>query len=656
MIKQTILICISLSIIKNQPDQNTNLHLVSEITIIQCQKNLCIFAFLIQMKPIELLAPAKNLESGKVAINYGADAVYIGADRFGARASAANSVADIETLVLYAHKYRAKVFVTLNTILFDNELEAAQKLIHQIYNAGADALIIQDLGIFKMDIPPIPLHASTQTNNFHIDSIRFLDKVGFERIVLARELSLEEIRNIRRQTKAELEYFIHGALCVSLSGQCYFSQAVTGRSANRGMCAQMCRHPYNLVDGKGNKIVLNSHLLSLKDLNLGNNLKELLDAGITSLKIEGRLKDINYVKNVVSYYRKKLDAIIMAEPDYIKSSSGTTEINFEPDPERSFSRGSTDYFINGRRTALINSFSPKSMGKKTGVVDKVERDFITVKTNETFNNGDGLCFINNNELIGFRIDKVVDNKLYINDLSKLVKGLELYRNYDHEFNKSLDADNSVRKISATLIIKEFENLLQFKLVDEDGLSTVFIVNELPEMANNAELSVKNMVAQLSKAGTSMFEIKSIDITCENVYFFRISALNEIRRNLFEQHEKLRIETFKRKDVTRDKNNAIFPKKEVGFSENISNQKAIEFYKEHGVEKFEKALEISPLKDDHLLMTTRYCIKYELGYCEKFQHAKNNPPDPLFLEDQNRRYQLKFDCKNCLMQVILDKKK
>ncbi|MDF1550875.1 MAG: U32 family peptidase, partial [Bacteroidales bacterium] len=538
------------------------------------------------MKSVELLAPAKNLESGKVAINYGADAVYIGADRFGARASAANSVADIEILVQYAHKYRAKVFVALNTILYDNELDAAQKLIHQIYNAGADALIIQDMGILQMDIPPISLHASTQTNNFQPERVSFLDQVGFDRIILARELSLEEIQKISSHTRAELEYFIHGALCVSLSGQCYFSQAVTGRSANRGMCAQMCRHPYNLVDGKGNKIVLNSHLLSLKDLNLGNNLKELLDAGITSLKIEGRLKDINYVKNVVSYYRKKLDAVIMAEPDYIKSSAGNTEIKFEPDPERSFSRGTTTYFVDGRGAMLINSFSPKSMGKQTGIVDKVERDFITVKTNETFNNGDGLCFISNNELIGFRVDKVLDNKLYVNDLSKLTKGLELYRNYDHEFNKTLEADNSVRKISANISIKELGHQLQFKLADEDGLSTVFFVDELPETANNVELSIKNMITQLSKAGSSMFEINSVDLFCENVYFFRISALNEIRRKLFELHEKLRIETYKRKEVTRDKNNAIFPKKEVGFSENISNKNAMQFYKEHGVEKIE----------------------------------------------------------------------
>lgn len=605
------------------------------------------------MNEIELLAPAKNLESGKVAINYGADAVYIGADRFGARAAASNSIADIHTLVQYAHKYKAKIFVTLNTILYDHELEEAETLIHQIYNAGADALIIQDMGILKMDIPSIPLHASTQTNNYNADRIRFLDELGFERIVLARELSLLEIRNIRSQTKTELEFFVHGALCVSLSGQCYFSQTITGRSANRGMCAQMCRHPYNLVDGKGNKIVLNSHLLSLKDLNLGNNLKELIDAGITSLKIEGRLKDISYVKNVVSYYRRKLDAIFISESNYIKSSSGNTAINFEPDPERSFNRRRSDYFLFGREKELINKYSPKSMGKRIGIIDQVGKDFITVNSSEKLHNGDGLCFIWKNELIGLRVEKVIDKKVFVNEMSNLNQGIELYRNYDHEFNKIMDADKSVRKVAATIIVKEKEKQLHFELTDEDKLCSVHSIPQLPELAKDAEMSAKNLIAQLSKAGSSIFDIKGVNITYETAYFFRISELNEIRRALFEKHENLRILTFARKDSINERKKAVFPQKEVDFLENISNQKAAQFYSEHGVEKQEKALEITSAKADQLLMTTRYCIKYELGFCERIQGAKNTPLEPLYLEDQNRKYLLKFDCENCLMQIRLD---
>ena len=605
------------------------------------------------MIEIELLAPAKNLESGMAAINYGADAVYIGAYRFGARAAASNSVADIESLVKYAHKYKSKVYVTLNTILYDNELEDVEKLILQIYDAGVDALIMQDMGILKMKIPPIPLHASTQTNNYTTERIGFLDQLGFERIVLARELSLEEIRNIRNQTKTELEFFIHGALCVSFSGQCYFSQAITGRSANRGMCSQMCRHPYNLVDGKGNKIILNSHLLSLKDLNLSSNLKELIHAGITSLKIEGRLKDINYVKNVVSYYRRILDAFFVSEPSYVKSSSGDTQIKFEPDPERSFNRQSTEFFMTGRQKDLINLFSPKSMGKEIGIVDVTGVDFITLNSKEVVHNGDGLCFIRNNELIGMRVEKVMGDKVFVSDVSNLSQGIAIYRNHDHEFIRMLEADKSIRKVAATIHIVEKENTLYFELTDEDNLSSHHIVKQIPEAAKDSEMAERNLISQLSKSGTSMFDIKEVINNCTRDYFFRISELNEIRRILFEKHEKLRKATFVRKDKKQEWRNIAFPHKEVGFSENISNKNAAQFYKEHGVEKQAKAIEVSSKEDKQLLMTTRYCLKYELGYCERFQDPKKVLAEPLYLEDQNRKYMLHFDCKSCLMQIRLD---
>ncbi len=604
---------------------------------------------------IELLAPAKNLESGKAAINYGADAVYMGASRFGARAAASNSVADIESMVQFAHKYRAKVYVTLNTILYNNELEEAEKLIHQIYNTGADALIIQDMGILKMNIPPIPLHASTQTNNYSTERICFLDQLGFNRIVLARELSLREIQKIRTETKTDLEYFVHGALCVSLSGQCYFSEVTTGRSANRGICTQACRHPYNLIDGNGKKIIINSHLLSLKDLNLSSNLSELIHAGITSLKIEGRLKDINYIKNVVSYYRKNLDNIFNSEPEYVRSSTGKTEITFEPDPERSFNRQSTNYFFHGRSKNLINTWSPKSIGKVIGIVEKVSSDYITLQATEKINNGDGLCFILKNELIGFRIEKVVDNKIFITDTSCLSPGITLYRNHDHEFIKMLEADKSVRKVTASILVSEKDNTLQFELSDEDNLSSYYVVKELPEIAKAPELSEKNLVSQLSKAGSSMFTIKEVKNKCKTGYFFRISELNEIRRILFERHEALRIATFARKDKNQRQKMIDFPKKEVSFSENISNTLAGQFYHEHGVEKQEKAIEISSAKENQLLMTSRYCLKYELGFCERFQEAKNTPPEPLYLEDKNRKYLLHFDCKNCLMNIRLENK-
>ncbi len=602
------------------------------------------------MKKIELLVPAKNLESGMVAINYGADAVYIGADKFGARAAAGNSVKDIEELVNYAHKYNAKVFVTLNTILFDKELEEAEKLIHNIYNAGVDALIIQDMGILKMNLPPIPLHASTQTNNYDLERIQFLDDLGFERIVLARELSIEEIRKVRNKTKAELEFFIHGSLCVSLSGQCYFSEAITGRSANRGMCAQMCRHPYNLIDADGKKIVLNGHLLSLKDLNLGKDLKEMIQAGVMSLKIEGRLKDLSYVKNVVSFYRQKLDEILNSDSEYTKASSGKTQIQFEPDPEKSFNRLSSDYFMNGRGEELVNQLTPKSMGKKLGRVRLVMQRYITIRTQEVLNNGDGLCFIKDGKLLGVRVDKVDGNHVYVNDISKLKSGMEIYRNHDHDFTKKLLADKSVRKASAKIEVAEIDGKLSFIMKDEDGLTSEYILNALPEAANNEERAISNIKTQLAKSGTTMFAIEEVIFKGNQAYFFRMSELNEIRRTLFEKHEQQRIQSFVRKDSTMKIQDIPFPKTEVDFTENISNEKARQFYAEHGVTKQEEALEISMEKPDQLLMTTRYCIKHELGYCERFQGAKNTPPEPLYLEDQNRKYLLNFDCKNCLMRI------
>ncbi len=605
------------------------------------------------MLEVELLAPAKNLEQGMMAINYGADAVYIGAQRFGARAAAANSLEDISALVLYAHKYRAKVYVTINTILYDDELKEVEVLIHELYNVGVDALIIQDMGILKMNLPPIAIHASTQTNNYTPERIAFLDALGIDRIVLARELSLQEIHQVRNSTRAELEFFVHGALCVSLSGQCFFSQAITGRSANRGMCSQMCRHPYNLLDEDGNVLVSNSHLLSLKDLNLTQELAALLEAGICSLKIEGRLKDAYYVKNVVSHYRKTLDKLFSCSSKYRKASSGNTSINFVPDPHRSFNRQSSDYFIHERSQGLINPYSPKSMGKEIGVVEKVFKDFILVKGSEDLHNGDGLCFVSDCELLGVRVEKVEGRKVFLNDTTRLSPLTVLFRNNDHEFKKQLDADQSIRKVEVSIVVKELDNRLEFELLDEDGVRSVLVLEELPELAKNAEVANKNLITQLSKSGQTMFQVARVDNNCKKAYFFPLSSLNELRRELFEKHEAKRIETFVRVDRERGFEHVKYPHKEVDFSENISNEKAVQFYTECGVEKSEKALEIVGLSKQQLLMTTRYCIKFELGYCERFQGAKKAPKAPLYLEDQHRKYRLSFDCKRCLMQISME---
>ena len=400
------------------------------------------------MQKVELLSPARDLVVGKAAIDNGADAVYIGAPAFGARKAAANSLEDIGTLVGYAHRFYCRVFVTLNTILYDSELAEAEKMIRQLYAIGVDALIIQDPGILNMDLPPICLHASTQMHNYELERIKFLDQLGFQRIVLARELSLEQIREIRKEVKAELEVFIHGALCVSLSGQCYLSQYMFGRSANRGECAQPCRMKWTVEDNSGKKLIKDKYVLSLKDLNLSSYIDDLIEAGVDSFKIEGRLKDENYVANVTNYY----SSLIGKHPGIVRSGSGHILSAFEADPERSFSRGSSDYFIRGRHRGLVNMDTPKSMGKKIGIVKETKGNTIILDAIGELANGDGLCYLEQGGLKGIKVNEAVGNRIVCNETVKLRPGTELFRNYDHRFNIRLDKVKSVRKIRIKIIL------------------------------------------------------------------------------------------------------------------------------------------------------------------------------------------------------------
>src|ERR1035437_6409202 len=426
------------------------------------------------VRGIELLSPAKNLECGLAAINHGADAVYIGASQFRARAAAGNSVEDIATLVKHAHQYRVKVLVAVNTILTDDQLHEAENLIWEVYNAGADALIIQDMGILKLNLPPITLHASTQTDNRTVEKVKFLQDVGFSRVVLARELSLKQITDISSQTEVELEAFVHGALCVSYSGQCYMSQANCGRSANRGQCAQYCRLPYHLLDADDTMLMKNKHFLSLKDLDLSDSLGELMEAGVTSFKIEGRLKDVDYVKNITAYYRKKLDAVLEGNTRFQKASAGRTTFFFEPNPEKSFRRGATDYFLHERKDDIVQLDTPKSMGEAIGKVKEIWEYYFTMSSAEKLNNGDGLCFINQHgDLTGFRVNKVDGRRVYPADMPRLAEGIWLYRNQDHEFEKILQHKTSERKVGLEIVFREIANGFYIQLTDEDGTSILF---------------------------------------------------------------------------------------------------------------------------------------------------------------------------------------
>lgn len=416
----------------------------------------------IQKRKIELLAPARNLECGIEAINHGADAVYIGAPKFGARSAAGNSLADIATLVEYAHLFNVRIYVTVNTILKDSELSETEEMIWQLYNAGVDALIVQDMGITQLNLPPIPLHASTQMDNRTVEKVRFLSNAGFRQVVLARELSLDEIRKIHEACPdVALEVFVHGALCVSYSGQCYVSEACFGRSANRGECAQFCRLPFSMVDEDGKVIVRNKHLLSLKDLNQSSILESLLDAGATSLKIEGRLKDVTYVKNVTAAYRQKLDEIFCRRKEYVRSSSGDTVLDFTPQLEKSFNRGFTHYFLHGRTPDIASFNTPKSLGEEMGTMKEQYKKYVTVSGVKPFHNGDGACFIDEQGCLqGFRINKVEGNKLFpAGAIPRIKPKTPIYRNYDQDFEKLLTRKSAERKIGVDWILSETAHLV-----------------------------------------------------------------------------------------------------------------------------------------------------------------------------------------------------
>jgi putative protease len=600
----------------------------------------------------ELLSPAKNLECGLAAINHGADAVYIGASQFGARAAAGNSIEDIETLANYAHRYRSKVFVALNTVLTDNQLADAEKLIHSVYNAGVDALIVQDMGILKMNLPPIPLHASTQTDNRTIEKVNFLQNAGFSRVVLARELSLQQIAEIKSQTKVELEAFVHGALCVSYSGQCYMSQAMCGRSANRGQCAQYCRLPYQLLDAEGNILVKNKHLLSLKDLDLSEHLEEMMRAGIMSFKIEGRLKDADYVKNITAFYRKKLDIILERNNNYKKASAGKTTFFFEPNPEKSFRRSSTDYFLNGRHAKIFQPETPKSLGEPIGKVTYIGRSFFEMHNGQMLNNGDGLCFINKQgDLTGFRVNRVEKSQIFPADMPRMEVGAFLYRNQDQAFDKLIAGKTAERKIPIDIIFKEKEKGFVLEFTDDEGIGIKYEVEAEKQPAQKPEAVIENVKNQLSKLGNTIYEARDIDIQIQSPWFFPVSQLSEWRRVVIEQFDTKRNESYTR-ELPAIAKNSNFPIQKLTYLGNVTNKLAETFYKEHGVSDIQSGFEIKA-EEDVALMFTKHCIKYEMGWCPR-EGKSSELKEPLYLKNNDQRYKLRFDCKKCEMHIFSSK--
>ena len=587
------------------------------------------------MIALELLAPAKNLECGIAAIDHGADAVYIGAQRFGARAAAGNSIDDIRRLCQYAHRFGAKVFVTVNTIIYDDELTATQQLIQQLYEAEVDAILVQDMGLFRLQLPPIALHASTQTDNRTAEKVRWLRDQGFRRVVLARELSVDEIVAIHHAVPdMPLEVFVHGALCVSYSGICYASQYCFGRSANRGACAQFCRMKFDLIDADGRELEHQRHLLSLKDMNQSQHLLELIEAGATSFKIEGRLKDVGYVKNVTAAYSEALNAIIHQHPDkYCRASRGYCTYTFRPDLQKTFNRGFTTYFLHGRQPEIFSPDTPKAWGEYVGKVKELRRDSFNVAGTASFANGDGLCFFNDdNELEGFRVNRAEGNRLYPQQMpARLRSGVALYRNSDQQFSRIMSRPSAERRIPIRLQLGVTSD--GFSLSAEG--STVTISFEHQEAAKPQR---ENIIRQLSKLGGTVYECSGVDMPTDFDYFIPSSLLSDLRQQL------VAALTYKTSYTTPTRNTS--KTSSTGpLDPNIANHLSQQFYASDRL----TAYELHP--DSRPLMQCRHCLRYSLGRCVKHGGQKPDWKEPLMLRlGDGRMFRLEFDCNKCQMNV------
>lgn len=602
------------------------------------------------MKTIELLSPARNLECGLAAVDHGADAVYIGAAKYGARASAGNSVQDIAALCKYAHQFRVKVYVTVNTILYDSELQDTQDLIWDLYHAGADALIVQDLALLKLDLPPIPLHASTQMDNRAPEKAVALKELGYQQIVLARELSLEQIREIHLAVPdMPLEAFVHGALCVSYSGRCYASEYCFGRSANRGECAQFCRLPFTLEDNNGETIVAEKYLLSLRDMNRSKHLEEMMDAGVRSFKIEGRLKNVSYVKNITAYYRRHIDAILRRRKEYQRSSLGVEEFFFTPDPARSFARGFTNYFLHGRTDDLASPDTPKSRGQMVGHVKEVKRGCIIVAGTTSFGNGDGLCFLDaQGQLQGFRVNRVEGNHLYPAEMPDVKKGDTLWRNFDQQWEKVMARETAVRRIPLSLTLSETEAGFELKAQVQDGrICSMHFPAEHQIARTDQTAGIKEVIGKL---GDTIYCAKDIEICFTQPWFIPRSLLADWRRSLI---EKLSNNSEPTRDETRKPQQRKVLGSSANFDFNISNRLSLEFVAGSCETRNINALEVTGrLGEEQPLMTCRFCLRYQMGWCPRKHHVKSSYEEPYYLcSKDGRRFRLEFDCKKCEMKVL-----
>ncbi len=630
---------------------------------------------------LELLSPARDADIGIEAVNHGADAVYIGGPSFGARASADNSVADIERLVRHAHRYHSRVFVTLNTILRDDELEPARRLIHQLYDSGVDALIVQDMGLLELDLPPIQLHASTQTDIRTPEKARFLQDAGLSQIVLARELTLPQIAAIHQglgpvdaPNRAILEFFVHGALCVAYSGQCYISHAHTGRSANRGDCSQACRLPYEVKDAQGRIVAHDKHVLSMKDNNQSDNLRALVDAGVRSFKIEGRYKDMGYVKNITAHYRLLLDGILEERPELARASSGECTFFFQPDPNQNFNREFTDYFVQGRKEDIGAFDSPKNPGLPIGWVTQVNADSVDIEVNDPateLSNGDGLCYHDlHKELVGLqtnRVERIGKGKpaaqwrIFPKDpmagFKDLRKGTEVNRNRSMDWVRGLEKKSAERRIGVWVGLHDSPTGLQLNLTDEDGHVGRATLAGTWELAKTPDQAADKLREQLGRLGDTLFQAHDIQVQLSQPWFVPASQLNALRRDAVANLEHARAQALQRLPRAVPVQPPVpYPEDTLSYLANVFNQKARDFYHKHGVQVIAAAYEAHEEEGEVSLMITKHCVRYSLSLCPKQAKGVTGVQgtvraEPLQLINGKERLTLRFDCKPCEMHVV-----
>ncbi|MBQ9585196.1 MAG: U32 family peptidase [Muribaculaceae bacterium] len=607
-------------------------------------------------RKIELLAPAKDATIGIEAIKHGADAVYIGATAFGARSQAGNDIDNIKRLVDFAHQYEARIYCTVNTIVYDHELKDVERMVQRLYRSGVDAIIVQDMALLRLDLPPIALHASTQCDLRTTEKAMFLEQMGFSQLVLARELSLSEISDIASKVRVPLEGFCHGALCVSYSGRCQISHALKGRSANRGECAQFCRLSYDLEDKNGNKLMKSKHLLSLRDFNASDRLEQMINAGISSFKIEGRLKDVVYVKNVVAYYRQALDQIIASRNDLARSSYGTSTLTFTPTLEKSFNRSFTRYFVddkhpnNGTNMASLNT--PKSQGEYLGKVKSVNGNSIMLDSSTTLANGDGLSYIDRDgNFDGIRVNKVIGNRILLRESCKMQLGDNVYRTYDKAFNDILSKPSAKRTIDIDLTMWSVGKQLCLKACDERGCSVVHSLklDQVPQLALKPQR--ERQIQVLSKLGDTIFNLRSCNIVGD--YFIPMSVMAQLRRETIELLELAHRASYHR-DIRKPENKeAAFPYPNLKSADNVANHIAEQFYRDHGATTIEPAIEVDGMiNESHPVMHTRYCLRRELGACLRDKKAHIKLPSPLFLRNGNTLLKLDCNCSRCEMTITI----